>query len=184
MGLPWILADENSDLRMLVASAEARPEKFVVHPELAGLFLGERVGAVNRAKRAASRGAVTSAQMIALSAAAVIENARSAPLLAHPKEARGDLADSGVPVDFLEAAVGTAAKRRGQPVTTILVVVNALRLLAGVPMRRYVLLVSMHTRDMTPFDFRVDSAIHAAKDANGFLPVVAHGSSPWDSVHL
>src|SRR5271155_5836387 len=136
MRLPWVLADEHGDLGLLVAAAEAGPEEFVVDPELAGLFLGERVGAENRAERAPGRGAVASAKMIPLPAAAVIEDARAAELLANFKEAGSDLADRGIPVDFLEVAVGSPPHRRSQPVPAILVVVNPLRLLAGVALRR------------------------------------------------
>ena len=158
----------------------------MVHPELAGLFLRQRVGAEDRAKRAPSRGAVASAQMIPLPAAAVIEDARAAPLLAHSKEARGDLADCGVPVDFLEAAVGPPPHRRSQPVSAILVVVNPLRLLAGVALRRDMLPVSVHARDMPPFELHLDSAIDTAQDANRLLPVFTHGTTPscCASVHL
>src|SRR5260370_22043928 len=39
MRLPWILADEYRDLRLLVASAKSGPEKLMVHPKFAGLFL-------------------------------------------------------------------------------------------------------------------------------------------------
>src|ERR1700722_2862433 len=52
MRLPWILADEYRDLSLLVASAEARPEKHVIDPELAGLFLGQGVGTEYRSESA------------------------------------------------------------------------------------------------------------------------------------
>ena|SRR5579862_5794176 len=68
--------------------------------------------------------------MVSLAAASVIENARATPSIANAAHAPGNLADGGVPAEFLEAAVGVATKRRGQPVSDILVVVEALRLLA------------------------------------------------------
>src|ERR1017187_3964064 len=105
MGLPRVLADEYRDLRLLVASAESRPKKHMVDPELTGLFLGQRVGAEDRAERAPRRCSIAAAQMIALPDAAEIENARAAISIAPLNQALGDLADDDVPTDFLEAAV-------------------------------------------------------------------------------
>ena len=125
--------------------------------------------------------------MIPLPAAAVIEDARAAPLLAHLEEARGDLADCGVPVDFLESAVGPPPHRRGQPIPAILVVVNPLRLLAGIALRRDMLPVTADTRDMPSLELHLDSAIDTAQDANRLLPVFTHGTTPElvaVSVHL
>src|SRR5579862_4139196 len=116
--------------------------------------------------------------MIALAAAAVIEDARAAVSIAHALEACGDFANRGVPVDFLEGAVGPSPERRGQPIPAVLVVVNSLRLLAGIALRRDVFAISAHASDMTPVELHLDSAVHAAQDANSFLPVVAHGGPP------
>src|SRR5579863_295298 len=174
MRLPWILTDENRGLGLLVAAAEAGPEKLMVHPKLAGLFLRQRVGAEHGTERAPSGSTVTAAQMIALAAAAVIEDARAAVGVAHPFEACGNLANRGVPVDFLEGAVGTPPQRRSQPITAVLVIVNPLRFLAGIALRRDVIAISAHASDMTPVELHFDPAVHAAQNANGLLPVVAH----------
>ena len=177
MRLPWILADEYRDLSLLIASAEARPEKHVIDPELAGLFLGQGVGAEYRSKRAPRRRTVTAAQMIALPAAAVIEDARAAVSVAHALEASRDLANSGVPVDFLEGAVWASTQRRGQAVPAVLVVVNPLRLLASVTLRGHVIAISTDARDVAPVELYLDPAVNAAQDANGLLPVVTHGEA-------
>jgi hypothetical protein len=47
-------------------------------------------------------------------------------------EPRGDLAYRNVPIDRLEAPVWAAAKRRGQPIGSVLIVVEAMCFLAGV----------------------------------------------------
>src|ERR1700674_1182507 len=97
--------------------------------------------------------------MISLPAAAVIENARAAPGFAHAEKAGGDLANRGVPVDLLKRAVGPAPHRRGQPIAPVLVVVQTLRLLAGVAARRDVGAVTADPRDQAPLDLDFDSAV-------------------------
>src|SRR5579862_6794016 len=116
--------------------------------------------------------------MIALSAATVLEDAGAAVGFAHALEACGDLANGSVPVDLLEGAVGAPSKRRGQAVPAVLVVVDPLRLLARVTLRRHVIAVSPDARDVAPLEFHVDAAVNTAQDANGLLPVVTHGGSP------
>src|SRR5208282_3183366 len=175
MGLPWVLAHEYRDFSLLVRSAETCAKEHMVHPELAGLFLGQRVGAEYRSKRAARRRSVAPDEMITLPAAAVIENARAAISVAHLDQALGDLADGGVPADFLEAAVGAPPQRRCQPVSAILVIVKPLRLLAGVAARRDVLAISTNARDVASVELDLDPAVDAAQDADGLLPVVTHG---------
>src|SRR5580704_11577571 len=88
MGLPRVLADEHGNLSVLIASAETGPKEHMIHPELAGLFLGQSVGAEYRAKRAARRCSITADEMVSLPAAAVIENARATPSIANLDEAR------------------------------------------------------------------------------------------------
>src|SRR5208282_251890 len=102
--------------------------------------------------------------MVALSAAAVIENARAAVSVAHSLEAGSDLVNRGIPIDFLERSVGAAPKRRRQPVLAVLVVVDPLRLLAGVAVRRDVLAIPTHASDTAPVELHFDSAVHTAQD--------------------
>src|SRR6266481_8374594 len=104
--------------------------------------------------------------MISLPAAAIIEDARAAVGIAHFLEARRDLANRPVPVDFLEGAIGTSPKRRGQPIPAVLVVVDSLRLLARVALRRDVIAISAHASDMASVELHLDPAVHAAQNAN------------------
>ena len=67
-------------------------------------------------------------------------------------EALGDLGDRGVPVDLLVAAVGAAAHRRGQPGAVVLVVVEPQRLVAGVALRRRMLLVAADLGERAVFE--------------------------------
>src|SRR5271155_2194088 len=162
MGLPWVLTDEYRDLSLLVASAESGPKQHVVHPELAGLFLRKGVGTEYRSKGAPRRRSVTAAQMIALSATTVIEDARTAIGVTHTLESGGDLANGGVPVNFLEGAIRASPKRRGQAIPAVLVVVNPLCLLASITLRGHVIAISTDARDVPSVELYLDPAVNAA----------------------
>src|SRR5579862_4657105 len=112
--------------------------------------------------------------MISLSAAAVIEDARAAELIAHAHQTRANLGDRGIPIDLLEATVGAASHRGIEAVLAVLIVVDALRLLACVPVRGDVLLVAAHAGDMAAVDLHLEAAIDATKDARGLGPFVIH----------
>ena len=114
VALPRVLADEQRHLAVLEVGAHATAEHLAVDPELAGLLLRQRVGAVAAAERTQGGAAVAATEMVALPAAAVIEDRLAAVGVAHRREALGDLADRGVPVDLLERAVGAATQRREQ----------------------------------------------------------------------
>src|SRR5207302_1337725 len=171
--LPWVLADEHRDLGVLDVAAHVAAEDLAVHPELAGLLLGERVGPVRASDCGSRRGRVAAAKVIALPAAAVIEDCRSAVGVAHARESGGDFGDRRVPVDRFVAAVGTTTHRRGEPVAAVLVVVEAQRLLARVALRCRVGLVAADplepaTVRSAQTDF--DAAVALAEDARGLLP--------------
>src|SRR3954463_10176506 len=73
--LPRVLADEDGHLGVLVVTrrvALRRAEQLPVDPELARLLLRERVRSVPDAECLLQRGAVTAAEMVPLTAAAVI----------------------------------------------------------------------------------------------------------------
>src|SRR5690606_6666 len=114
----------------------------VVHPELPGLLLGERAGAVPRPERPHQRPAVRAAEVVALSAAAVIEDRLTARGVAYREQPLGDLGDRRVPVDAFEGAVRAAAQRVGEAVRAVLIVVEPQRLLAGVALGGRVRLVT------------------------------------------
>jgi hypothetical protein len=85
-------------------------------------------------------------------------------------QALGDLRDRGVPVDLLEGAVRTAAQWRRQPVAGVLVVVQALRLLARIAMRAGALPVTAYRRQVAVLDLHLDAAVEAAEDARRLEP--------------
>ena len=105
---PRVLAQEDRHLAVLEVAAREAAEHPVVDPELARLLLRERARLVARAEHGARGAPVRARQVIALPAAAVIEDRLAAVRVAHRGEARGHLADRGVPVDLLEAC-----RRRG-----------------------------------------------------------------------
>src|SRR3954447_8002994 len=123
--------------------------------------------------------------MVPLPAAAVIEDRRATVLVAHRGEPRRDLFDRGVPVDRFERAVGSAAHRAREPITRVLVVIEAQRLLTRVALRARVRLVAAHADDVPVLGPHLDPAVDAAEDAGARAPFrrsggrpVAHGAPP------
>src|SRR5690606_36447475 len=96
-------------------------------------LLSQGTRAVPPAERPEHRQAVRTAQVVALSAAAVVQERFAAMGVADRAQAGGDFGDRGVPADLVGGAVGAAAQRaQDATVVTVLVVVEAQRLLAGV----------------------------------------------------
>ena len=89
-------------------------------------------------------------------------------------EALGDLGDRGVPVDLLVAAVGASAHRGGQPAAVVLVVIEPQRLVAGVALRRRMLLVAADLGERAALELHDDAAVALAQDAGGRLPFTGH----------
>ena len=168
--LPRVLADEQRHLGVGEVAARVAAVELRVDPELAGLLLRERAGAVARAERAQRRGAVGAAEVVPLAAAAVVEDRLAAVLVADGGEALGQLGDRGVPVDLLEAAVGHPLERRLQAVAAVLVAVEAHRLVARVAVRLDVLAIAADALEGAPVDVDLDAAVALAEDAGGFLP--------------
>jgi hypothetical protein len=81
--------------------------------------------------------------VVTLAAAAVVQDLVAAVARPQVDEPGGDLADGGVPVDRLEASVGSPAQRRVEAVARRLVEVEALRLLAEVAARDRVVAVAL-----------------------------------------
>ena len=171
---PRVLAQEQRHLAVLEVGARIAADHLLGDPELAGLLLRERTRAVDRAERRARAARVGAGQMVPLPAATVVEDRLAAVRVAHRGEALRDLADRGVPVDLLEAAVGAAAQRHGQPVRAVLVVIEPRRLLARIAARGRVGVVAAYAHQ-TPAVFaaelHLDPAVALAQDAGGRFPV-------------
>ena len=120
---------------MLEVAVHAGTEHLALDPELAGLFLGQGVGAVLHPEGLQRAVAVGAAEVVALRAAAVVEDAFAAMPALDGEEFLRHLADRRVPVDGFVAAIGAPAHRRVQAVGAVLVVVHALRFLADVALR-------------------------------------------------
>ena len=177
VGLPGVLADEHGDLGLVEVGPHVSAQELAVHEHLTGLLLGQRVRAEGRAQRGAGGAGVGAAEMVPLPAAAVVEDRLAAMLLA----------DRGVPVDLLETAVSAAPQRRGQAVATVLVVVQAQGLLAGVALGGRVGLVASDPFEpaaVVAAQTDLDAAVALAQDAGRRVPgAVVHRSSS-QSVHL
>ena len=182
--LPRVLAPEHGDLGVLVVArgvAAGAAEQLPVDPELAGLLLGERVRGVADAERSFGRGAVATAEVVPLPAAAVIEDLLAAVLRYDVGEAGRHFGDRGVPVDRFERAVVAAAQGRGQALWITLVVVDAQALLARVALRAGVCLVAAHTCDRAAVEPDLEPAVDRAQHTRRGMPVavgVAHSRAP------
>ena len=176
---------------MLEIAADRRAEHEAVDPDLAGLLLGDGAGAEPGAERPQRGGAVEAAQVVALAAAAIVENRLAAVGVANRAQSRGDLGDGGVPVDRLEGPVGSLAQRMEDPLpAAVLVVVEAERLLARVAPGRRVRLVPADLLEATAVvaaEPDQDPAVALAQDAGARLPLGPtvglgggiHLASPW-----
>src|SRR2546426_13795 len=100
--LPRVLADEHGDFTVLEIAPDRRAEHQAVDPGFAGLLLRDRAGPELRPERAQRRRPVEPAEVISLTPAAVVEDRLAAVRVSHSRQPRGDFADRGVPVDFLE----------------------------------------------------------------------------------
>src|SRR5829696_6891880 len=103
--------------------------------------------------------------MVTLPAAAVVEDLVSAVGIGNALEARGNLGNRSVPVNFLVAAVRTPAHGRGQPVAVVLIVVQSQRLVAGVALRGGMVLVAADLDEVTAVDLHDDATVALAQDA-------------------
>ena len=172
--VPGILAHEHRHLgalevRRRVAARAA--EQLRIDPRLTRFLLGQGVRHVADSERGASGGGEGSPEVVPLAAAAVVEDRLAPVFVADRTEPGSDLGDGSVPVDLLERAVRAAPQRRAEPVARVLVVVEALRLLAGVAVRTRTFLVAADPGEMTVLDLNLDPAVEAAEDAGGLLPL-------------
>ena len=175
VGDPRVLADEERDLAMLEVTAQRCAEHLAHDQHLAGLLLRDGVRPEPDAERLEGCRSVGAAEVVALSAAAVVHDRLATMCVPHGGQTVGDLPDGGVPVDLLEGAVGSSAKGAQQPLAaTVLVVVEAKRLLAGVALRRGVRLVAAGTfeRSAVCTESDLDAAVALAEDAGGGMPGV------------
>ena len=171
---PGVLADEHRHLGVFELASGVPAVEVRVDPRLAGFLLRQRIGPVARTERLEERAAVGAAEMVTLPAAAVVEDLVAAVRVADVLEARGDLGDRGVPVDFLVAAVGPSTHRGRQPAAVVLVVIEPQRLVAGVALRCRVFLVTADLGELAAFELHDDAAVAFAQDARGRLPFTGH----------
>src|SRR5215471_14761081 len=145
-------------------------EHVAVDPEVAGLLLRQRVEDLARAEPTQHRIGIGAAGVVALAATAIERDALAAVTVDHLAQPRRDLGYRGVPVDFVEAAVGATAQRRGQPVPVMGVKGNARGLVAEIALRFRIVAVAAHFRDPALIDQDLDAAIDVAEIAGRLSP--------------
>ncbi len=159
---------------MFEVAADGRAEHEPVHPRLAGLLLCDGAGAKLRAEGPEGRGAVEAAQVVPLTAAAVVENRLAAVRIAHGAEPRRYLGDRRGPVDRHEGAVGAPAQGMEHPLTpAVLIVIEPQRFLAGVALGSRMRLVTadlLEAAAVFPAEPDQDPAVAFAEDAGTRAP--------------
>ena len=111
MGDPRVLARKERDLAVLEVAAQRRPEHLAHHEHLAGLLLRDRVRLEPNTECGQGRRAIRAAEVVALPAAAVVDDRLASMGVANRRQPLGDLANGGVPVDLLERSVRSSTKR-------------------------------------------------------------------------
>jgi hypothetical protein len=144
--------------------AHLRAEEVAVEPEVAGLFLRQRVEDRARAQRPQQAEGIAAARMVALATAADSRHRLATMRGHHRAQALGNLADGGVPVDGLVAAVGAPAQRRGQAVAVVDITRNRLGLVAQIALRARVVAIAPHLDDAGRRAIAADAELDAAVD--------------------
>ncbi len=173
MRYPRILADEQGNLAVRKVTARIASEHSIGDPELAGLFLRQRAGSKPRSEHRAGGAAVSARQMIALPAAAVVEDRFAAVRIADRGETCRDFTDRGIPVNFFEGSVGATSQRLGQAVRVVLVEIQARGLFAGVTLGARMRIVAADAHKPSSIitaQLNLDAAVALAKDAGGGFP--------------
>ena len=176
---PRVLPDEHRHLGLLELTACVAAVQMRIDPRFARFLLRQRIGTVARPEGLQECAAIGSAQMVALPAAAIVEDLVSTVGVADVLESFGDLDNRCVPVDLLVASVCPSSHRRGQPGAVVLVVVQPQRLVAGVALRTRMLLVAPDAGQRAILDLHDDAAVAFAQDACGRLPISGHRGDPF-----
>ncbi|COV84551.1 Uncharacterised protein [Mycobacterium tuberculosis] len=170
---PWVLPDEHRHLGVLELAARVTAVQLEVDPGFAGLLLRQRIRPVARPQCLQKGAAVGAAEVIALSAAAVVEDLVPAVGITDLFESLGNLDNRRVPVDLLVGAIGSAAHRRAQASPVVLVMVQPQRLVAGAARRPRMRLVAPDAGQSAIVDLHDDAAVALAEDARGGQPIRA-----------
>ena len=176
--LPRVLAPENSDLGAFVVArgvTTRAAEQLTIDPELARLLLRQGVGGVPDAQRGARRAAVAATEMIALPSAAIEQDLVATVFGDHVVELGSNLSDGGIPIDHFEGSVRSTAQWTGQPMRTVLVMIDAQSLLARVPLRTRVGLVAAHPGDRRAIDAHFEPTVDGAQHAGCGMPGLVAG---------
>ena len=106
--------------------------------------------------------------MIALTATAIVENFIAAVGIADGPEAFHNLSGCGIPVNFFEGAVSASAKRRGNAIFAVLIVIEARCLLTQVSLRGWMIFIASDPHNLATLSasgLHFDAAIEFAQDA-------------------
>ena len=157
--LERVLAQEDGDLGVLEVAVHACAHHLALHPGFASFFLSQGIRSVDHAKGLDRAVGIGGAEVVALAATAVVQDAGATMFGLDGRQFFGDLADGGGPVDVLVAAVGPAPLGRTDAVATVLVVVHALRLFADIALGNRVALIPSRLGDPTTFGLDLQPAV-------------------------
>ena len=170
---PGVLADEERHFAGIELTANRIAEHDPVDPDLAALLLADGAAAEPATEALVERRSVGTAQVVALSATAVVHDLVAAVRVTDGAQALGDLPDGRVPVDLFEGAVLASPERvEDSFASPVLVVAEPKCLLARVSLRRRVILVAADAfeRLAVVAETDLDAAVALTEDAGGLLP--------------
>ena len=149
MAVPRVLSEKDrhfslGELPMSMGAVHA-----ALNPCLARLLLGEGVGLASNAKQRSKGRAVDADEVVALAATAVVHDLVATVGISHVEQGLGNLIDCGLPIDLDVAAITEAFHRAREASRSILIVVQAQRLLTGISLRGNMALVAADSGDLT-----------------------------------
>jgi hypothetical protein len=130
--LERVLAQKDRDLGVLEIAVHAGAHHLALDPAFASLLLRQGIGAIDHAQGLDGAVGIGAAEVVALAAATVVEDAGAAVTGLDGGQLFGDLADGRDPGYVFVAAVRTPPLRAGDAVGAVLIEVHALRLLADI----------------------------------------------------
>ena len=112
MRLPRVLADEHGHFAVLEITVDAGAHHFSLDPGFARFLLRQGVRAIFDAEGCNGAEGIGGTKVVALTAAAIVENARAAVLCFDGRKLVRDLSNRGVPINGFVSAIRAPSQGR------------------------------------------------------------------------
>jgi hypothetical protein len=135
------------------------PKKAPIEPEIAGLFLTERIVRKTAFHRRKQLAGVRSAEVVALTSTADEGKRIAAMFFANAQQTHGNVRQSFVPAHPDKRAVRLAFERMLQAIVVVLVMLEPCRLLAKIPFGNRVVVIAADPGELVPVDIDAQATI-------------------------